>query len=470
MRARPRIQDAGLIYHVTSRGTRRAEIYRSDADRHHFLRFVDRACGVDGLICHAYCLMGNHYHLLVEAPAGNLAVAMHRINSGFAKHFNLEHNVEGHSSNAATDRGSWEVRRARWRHCGTSSAIRCERAFVRLPRSGHGRAMQRPPASRLARTSSPSVPCTAGSAPRPWRQQRTIGLSWTPGSTRLSSDRPLRNSSIEALSMKSRRRMKRTATRCGRSHNSSAFRRPHSAEGYEQAAVKHWHQAAMFQAPGLLSREAVLDRRSAAGEVCRGVRRELERDPEPFRGLRGQASQRPWRSSGGQGAPADDLGHAAGAEERLVPWPAVHAVEQRSTRMRSPERASRSSAELRVTSTARAIAPSAPLPRFSSVAVRATTSPAARSAASASSPSVPDMATWREPAGPPFGARRGHTPPRRRKTPSAANTTNERAAARTRRPRVGPSLAHRAPSLEHVRAMARVPRDRRRPRELRANG
>ena len=151
MRARPRIQDAGLIYHVTSRGTRRAEIYRSDADRHHFLRFVDRACGVDGLICHAYCLMGNHYHLLVEAPAGNLSVAMHRINSGFAKHFNLEHNVEGHV---------FERRYRSWVMGGEARAMEALRYVVRNPvRAGICATPEDWPWSSHA--------ATAGIAPRP---------------------------------------------------------------------------------------------------------------------------------------------------------------------------------------------------------------------------------------------------------------------------------------------------------------
>lgn len=151
MRARPRIQDAGLIYHVTSRGTRRGEIYRSDADRHHFLRFVDRACGVDGLICHAYCLMDSHYHLLVEVPAGNLSVAMHRINSGFAKHFNLEHDVEGHV---------FERRYRSWVMGGEERAMEAVRYVVRNPvRAGICATPEAWPWSSHA--------ATAGIAPRP---------------------------------------------------------------------------------------------------------------------------------------------------------------------------------------------------------------------------------------------------------------------------------------------------------------
>jgi putative transposase len=96
MRARPRIQSPGLIFHLSARGTRRADIYLTDNDRHHFLRLLERACTTDGLVCHAYCLMGNHYHLLAETPTGALSKAMHRLNSGYAKHFNQVHEREGH--------------------------------------------------------------------------------------------------------------------------------------------------------------------------------------------------------------------------------------------------------------------------------------------------------------------------------------------------------------------------------------
>src|SRR6266545_2619214 len=49
-----------------------------------------------GLVCHGYCLMGNHYHLLVETPRANIATAMHRINCLHANRFNRVHEREGH--------------------------------------------------------------------------------------------------------------------------------------------------------------------------------------------------------------------------------------------------------------------------------------------------------------------------------------------------------------------------------------
>jgi putative transposase len=91
-----RVQRSGCVYHVTSRGNLRAPIYLADEDRARFLGLVERACFRDGLICHAYCLMGNHYHLLVETPRANLGEAMHRINRAYAQQFNMTHEREGH--------------------------------------------------------------------------------------------------------------------------------------------------------------------------------------------------------------------------------------------------------------------------------------------------------------------------------------------------------------------------------------
>jgi putative transposase len=91
-----REQIAGAIYHVTARGNLRAAVFLDDEGRGRFLARLERACEWDGLICHAYCLMGNHYHLLVETPRANLGKAMHRINSGYVQWFNLRYSSEGH--------------------------------------------------------------------------------------------------------------------------------------------------------------------------------------------------------------------------------------------------------------------------------------------------------------------------------------------------------------------------------------
>jgi len=72
--ARPlRIQYAGAVYHVTSRGNARAPIYRNDDDRLSFLAVLESVVKRYGWLCHAYCLMDNHYHLVIETPRPNLS-------------------------------------------------------------------------------------------------------------------------------------------------------------------------------------------------------------------------------------------------------------------------------------------------------------------------------------------------------------------------------------------------------------
>ncbi len=72
------------MYHVTSRGNRRQAIYHDDDDRRQFLAFRDRVVRRYGWRIHAYCLMTNHFHLLVETPGPNLSPGMQRLKSEYA--------------------------------------------------------------------------------------------------------------------------------------------------------------------------------------------------------------------------------------------------------------------------------------------------------------------------------------------------------------------------------------------------
>ena len=79
--ARPlRIEFPGALYHVTSRGNAREPIFFGDVDRESFLRILGDAIQRCHWVCHAYCLMPNHYHLLVETPEVNLSRGMRQIN------------------------------------------------------------------------------------------------------------------------------------------------------------------------------------------------------------------------------------------------------------------------------------------------------------------------------------------------------------------------------------------------------
>ena len=95
--ARPlRIEFAGALYHVTSRGDRQEAIFTTDEDRRRFLGIVGNVCGRFNWAVHAYCLMDNHYHLLVETPEGNLAKGMRQLNGVYTQSFNRTHARVGH--------------------------------------------------------------------------------------------------------------------------------------------------------------------------------------------------------------------------------------------------------------------------------------------------------------------------------------------------------------------------------------
>lgn len=95
--ARPiRLEFAGALYHVTSRGDRREDIYEGDSDHQTFISLLDDICESYNWICHAYCLMGNHYHLLIETPDANLSSGMRQLNGVYTQKFNRAHNRVGH--------------------------------------------------------------------------------------------------------------------------------------------------------------------------------------------------------------------------------------------------------------------------------------------------------------------------------------------------------------------------------------
>ena len=95
--ARPlRLEFPGAVYHVTSRGNRREPIFLDNDDRQRFLGLLQRVTGRFGWLCFAYCLMNNHYHLLIETPRANLALGMQTLNSAYAQSFNARHGCVGH--------------------------------------------------------------------------------------------------------------------------------------------------------------------------------------------------------------------------------------------------------------------------------------------------------------------------------------------------------------------------------------
>jgi putative transposase len=95
--ARPlRIEFDGAIYYVTSRGNARADIFADDQDRQAFLKYLSKVITRFHWLCHAYCLMDNHYHLVVETPEANLAKGMRQLNGVYTQIYNRRHRKVGH--------------------------------------------------------------------------------------------------------------------------------------------------------------------------------------------------------------------------------------------------------------------------------------------------------------------------------------------------------------------------------------
>ena len=91
-----RIEYDGALYHITSRGNAREDIFFDDEDRKLFLDILASVKERSNWLCHAYCLMDNHYHLIVETPEGNLSKGMRQLNGVYTQRFNKQHNRVGH--------------------------------------------------------------------------------------------------------------------------------------------------------------------------------------------------------------------------------------------------------------------------------------------------------------------------------------------------------------------------------------
>ena len=96
MGRRKRLEYPGAFYHVMSRGNGGQAIYTKQADFTAFLDCLREACARYSLVIHSFCLMTNHYHLVVETPHGNLGAAMHLLNFFYARKHNLAHRRRGH--------------------------------------------------------------------------------------------------------------------------------------------------------------------------------------------------------------------------------------------------------------------------------------------------------------------------------------------------------------------------------------
>jgi len=91
-----RVQYPGAIYHVMNRGDRRDHIFKDDRDRRRFLETLGQACEKTGWQVHAFCLMSNHFHLVIETPQPNLVMGMKWLLGTYTNRFNRRHQEFGH--------------------------------------------------------------------------------------------------------------------------------------------------------------------------------------------------------------------------------------------------------------------------------------------------------------------------------------------------------------------------------------
>ena len=95
--ARPlRLEYPNALYHVTSRGDRREDIFNDDADRRQWLDIFASVCHRMNWLCYAYCLMDNHYHIVIETLQPNLSLGMRQLNGIFTQKSNRRHDRVGH--------------------------------------------------------------------------------------------------------------------------------------------------------------------------------------------------------------------------------------------------------------------------------------------------------------------------------------------------------------------------------------
>lgn len=83
------------VYHITARGNRKENIFYSDRDRNVFLDKMNETFVKYSFICYAYCLMDNHYHLVIKTPLANISEGMHNLNTSYANWFKAKHSIVG---------------------------------------------------------------------------------------------------------------------------------------------------------------------------------------------------------------------------------------------------------------------------------------------------------------------------------------------------------------------------------------
>ena len=118
-----RVRYPGAIYHLMNRGDRREDIFEDDADRRRFLETLGQTCDKTGWQVHAYRLMSNHFHLVVETPEPNLVAAMNWLLGTYTGRFNRRHQEFGRAFSGrfrshSPLEGSLHAKTSRWFYVG----------------------------------------------------------------------------------------------------------------------------------------------------------------------------------------------------------------------------------------------------------------------------------------------------------------------------------------------------------------
>ncbi|KKW44438.1 MAG: Toxin-antitoxin system, toxin component, RelE family [Parcubacteria group bacterium GW2011_GWA2_56_7] len=96
MPRQPRNEFPGAFFHVMSRGDHKQPVFFDSTHYLKFIEFLSLTIEKYNWICHSYCLMNNHYHILIETPEPNLGLGMHQLNAGYANWFNTFNDKSGH--------------------------------------------------------------------------------------------------------------------------------------------------------------------------------------------------------------------------------------------------------------------------------------------------------------------------------------------------------------------------------------
>ncbi len=105
-----RVQFPGALYHVMSRGNARQDVFVDDVDRVRFLKILAQVVARHHLLCHAHCLMDNHFHLLLETPCVNLSRAMQELNGRYGLAHNRSLGRSATSFRGVSSRSWWRSR------------------------------------------------------------------------------------------------------------------------------------------------------------------------------------------------------------------------------------------------------------------------------------------------------------------------------------------------------------------------